>query len=367
MTERGFRSPLVLAGLAAGTFLRLVLAWGPYGNYDQSSWEIVAKIVESGGNLYAETHRYNYGPGWSLVLVALWKTHLATGLSFHFCVRGFLTLVDLANALVIGDIARLAFGAPRGTAALAYALNPVAILLTGFHGQLDNFAALPILAALRLLLRPGPAPLLPVWALGTAGLCLKHLNAFTVLALFVVAAGTFRKTAALFAAALAVFGASFLPYLPGGLGGIVKNVFLYRGLGHPYGLGVLVRRDVLFLVFVVVLVATPFLARRLLRSGPVETLELTTVALLTFIPGIGEAYFVLPAIFGAARRSLGWIVFSVVTYGFLLTGPNNVQAIPGPQPWNAVWLSLAFWLVLDVVRAVRTRRAAPPAPAASGA
>lgn len=229
----------------------------------------------------------------------------------------------------------------------------------GFHGQFDNLAALPILAALRLVLAPAPPPLWAVWALGTAGLCVKHLNVFIVFALFVVAAGTLLRTAGLFAAALVVFGASFVPFLPGGLDGIVKNVFLYRGMGHRYGLVAVVPRQLLFVVFVVVLAATPVLLRRFLRAGPVETLELTAVALLVFIPGIGEAYFILPILFGAARRSAGWIVYTAVAYLFVLTGPNNVQAISGPQPWNAVWLALVLWLGLDVVRGLRARRADP--------
>ena len=235
----------------------------------------------------------------------------------------------------------------------------MAILIVGFHGQFDNLAALPILAALRLVLAPAPPPFWAVWALGTAGLCVKHLNVFIVFALFVVAGGTLFRTAALFTAALAVFGASFVPFLPAGLDGIVKNVFLYRGMAHPYGLVPIVPREILSVVFVAVLAATPLLARRFLRTGPVETLELTAVALLVFIPGIGEAYFILPILFGAARRSLGWIVYTIVAYYFVLTGPNNVQAISGPQPWNAVWLALVFWLVLDVARGLRTVRADP--------
>jgi len=276
----------------------------------------------------------------------------------------------VGNALLIGDIARRAWGAPRGLATLAYALNPVAILVVGFHGQFDNLAALPLLAALRLALSAPPLPLATIWALGTAALCVKHLNVFIVLALFLVAAGTFRRTAGLFVAALAVFGASFLPYLSSGLDGIAKNVLLYRGLPHPYGLATFLPRSVLFVVFAAVLSATPFLARRLLRLGPVETLELTTVALLVFIPGIGEPYFLLPILFGAPRRSLGWLVFTVVTTAFLPNGPFGVLGTPGPQPWNAVWLALVFWLALDVVRALRARGASPrgqvPRPLAGG-
>ena len=366
-TAREPRPALVLAGLVAGTALRLLLAGGLDGNYDQASWEIVARIVASGGNVYAETTRYNYGPAWSLILLALWKLHAVTGLSFHLCVRGFLSLADVGNALLVGDIARRAFSTPRGWATLAYALNPVAILVVGFHGQFDNLAALPLLAALRLALAPPSLPLGAIWALGTAALCVKHLNVFIVLALFLVVGSTLRRTAGLLAAALAVFGASFLPHLSTGMDGIVKNVLLYRGLAHPYGLATFLPRNVLFVVFAVVLSATPFLARRFLRLGPVETLELTTVALLVFIPGIGEPYFLLPVLFGAARRSLGWIVFTIVATFFLPFGPFGILGSRGPQLWNADWLALVFWLVFDVARALRARRAAPGAAAAAEA
>lgn len=345
--------------MAIGLGLRLLLAWGPYGNYDQTSFEIVARIVESGGNVYHETSRYNYGPIWSLVLFALWKVHGVTGLSFHLCVRGFLSLVDVGNALLLDGIARRTPGAPRGAAALAYALNPVAILVVGFHGQFDNLAALPVLAALRLVVGPATPSLAAVWVLGTAGLCVKHLDVFVVLALFVVAGRTLPRIAALFASALAVFGATFLPFLPAGLDGIVRNVFLYRGVSHPFGLATVLPRGPLFVAFVVVLVAAPFLARGVLRAGPVETLELTAVSLLVFIPGIGEAYVVLPVIFGAVRRSAGWVLFSLVGYWFLLHGPNNLQSIPGPMPWGVLWLTLVVWLCLEVGRMVRRRFAGP--------
>ena len=189
---------------------------------------------------------------------------------------------------------------------------------------------------------------------------MKHLNVFIVLALFVVVGATLRRTAALFGASLAVFGASFLPYVSAGLDGIVKNVLFYRGLPHPYGLATFLPRNVVFVLFLSVLAATPFLARRLLRLGPVETLELTTVALLVFIPGIGEPYFLLPVLFGAPRRSLGWLVATLVTTAFLPFGPFGVLG-KGAQHWNLVWLALVFWLVLDLVRAVRARRTEPDA------
>ena len=72
-----------------------------------------------------------------------------------------------------------------------------------------------------------------------------------------------------------------------------------------------------------------------------------------------EAYFIVPAIWGAIHASPGYWIFSGVAYLFLLTGPNNLQAIPISQPWNVVFLSLVVWGALLLRDA---RRAQPPAP-----
>src|SRR5262249_20117774 len=61
---------LVLATLA-GLGLRLWLAAGHYGNYDQTSFQAVSGIVARGGNVYAETSRYNYSPVWAHILALL--------------------------------------------------------------------------------------------------------------------------------------------------------------------------------------------------------------------------------------------------------------------------------------------------------
>jgi len=351
---------LVGAGLLAGIALRLWLAWGPYGNYDQTSWAIVAEIAGRGGNVYAETSRYNYGPLWFLLLSLLREISAAAGWPLHFAVRGFLTLADAGNAVLVGLLARQAGVRSAGAGALVYALSPVAILVVGYHGQFDNLAALPLLCAALLALRGGNEPRLgSVWALATLALCIKHLCLFSVWMLLVYAAGGVRKAAVLMAGSLAVFGAQFLPWLSGGGAGIARNVLRYAGISRPYGLTTVLPREVAALVFAAVLVTLPVLARGPLRLGLTRAMELSAVALMALIPGTGEAYFIVPAIWGAVHASTGYWIFSVVGYLFLLTGPNNLQAIPIPQPWNAVFLALVVWAALLFRDARRERRTAP--------
>jgi hypothetical protein len=360
---RRLASPSVVllgAGILVGLSLRLWLAWGPYGNYDQISYRIVSEIVARGGNVYAETYRYNYGPIWFLLLAVFRGAAAATGLPFHFVVRSFLTLADAGNALLIGLLAREAGVRSAGAGALVYALSPVAILVVGFHGQFDNLAALPLLLAALLTLRARGAPrLAPVWALATLALCIKHLCVFCVWMLLVYAAGGVKRAAVLMAGSLAVFGAQFLPWLSGGAAGIVHNVFGYYGIPRPYGLTTVLPRGVAAVVFVAVLAALPVFARGPLRLGLTRAMELSAVALMTLIPGTGEAYFIVPAIWGSVHASAGYWIFSAVAYFFLLTGQANLQVSPIPPPWNVLWLSLVVWGALLLRQARRAQTSAP--------
>ncbi|MGH7862212.1 MAG: hypothetical protein ACREOS_08215, partial [Candidatus Dormibacteraceae bacterium] len=140
--------------------------------------------------------------------------------------------------MLIGAIAaRLAPG--RGRLAFSvYLLNPVAILLVGFHGQFENLALLPLLGALYLSMRGRAGlPSWVIWLLGTASLLIKHLTIFSVWTLFVYVF-TGRRRPLLMALSVLVFLVSFLPYLPRGFDGIVHNVFLYGSGGGFYGIGV---------------------------------------------------------------------------------------------------------------------------------
>ena len=222
--KRPIANWLIVVGSAVGVGLRLWLAAGSYGNYDQTSFQTVAGIVARGGNVYAETFRYNYGPVWALILSALAGVAVRTGISFHLAFRGFLTLVDLCNAVVIGLIAARMPGHrgddPGARAYLAYLLNPVAILIVGFHGQFDNLAAFPLLCAvllsLRIRHRREAFAFAPLWLLAMLALVVKHLNLFMVWTFFLYVCSSVRRAGMAMACAITVFLLSFWPFLPGG-------------------------------------------------------------------------------------------------------------------------------------------------------
>lgn len=169
---RAKRSVVVIAAIL-GTVLRLVLAWNTPGNYDQQSYAIVVDILDRGGNVYAETARYNYSPVWMYVLYALSHTASFFGVPFAFAPRAFLAAVDLLVALAVARIAT-ATGQNGTKAFLVYYLNPISVLLTGLHGQFDNLAALPLLVAVNLAIRALPVRSRWTWAMAKLAVCIKH-------------------------------------------------------------------------------------------------------------------------------------------------------------------------------------------------
>lgn len=119
--------------LIAGFALRLTLAIVTRPNFDLQSYGIVSAIVSNGGNVYAQTNRYNYSPLWSFVVTALAGSPTL--------IRMFLSIVDVGNALLIGKL----YGTKVGA---FYALNPVSIFIVGYGGQFETLAALPVLLVL---------------------------------------------------------------------------------------------------------------------------------------------------------------------------------------------------------------------------
>jgi hypothetical protein len=239
---------LVVASLVLGVGLRLFLAVAFEGNFDQVSFEIVADIVRRGGNVYAETSRYNYTPVWSILLGGFDLLAQYTGQPLHVVVRSALTLVDVVNAILIGRIGLVYAGTSVSRGFATYLLNPVAILVVGYHGQFETLAALPLLLAVALGPAHGRVGVVGRWLLGTTSLVIKHILIFQVWVLFWY---TFRPRMlprALFVAGT-VFFASLIPYINGGVSGIAQNVFRYSGLPGLYGFGAIRPRAVAVLGF----------------------------------------------------------------------------------------------------------------------
>lgn len=311
-----------------GICIRLVLAYFFYGNYDQESYQVVADIVRSGGNVYAKTERYNYAPTWSFILTALSFIQIP----FQFAVRSLLTLVDIFLAILIIKISGKEY------LGILFFLNPVSILITGYHGQFDNLAVLPLLIAVIIQKRNGSS--WSIFLLGTLSILIKHITIFAVIAIFFSVTKHKRRAILMLLGSALIFLISFLPYIPEGSNNILHRVFLYSGTFKPYSPFLLIPFWTTPLFAIVMLMFI-----YLFRKKPIENqIQNSFLVFLTFAPGISEQYFVLPVIIGSLFPKFGYYLFSIITFIFLMGSENNLS-LPIPSTWFSVWIAVLIWLI----------------------
>ncbi|NMC62023.1 MAG: hypothetical protein GYA55_02525 [SAR324 cluster bacterium] len=201
-------------------------------NYDLESYWEVFKIVLDGKSVYSETARYNYGPIWFLILGALGRVTLYLGYDdifhFHVLVGSFLTLIDVVIALFLRDKYGVA-------CSMFFLINPVSILITGYHSQFDSAAILLGLLACSNLATSGRrtsalrSVVMSALVLGLS-LATKHILIIFPLWLWWLyrnSSGSIRT--AVLVCSYGCFGAFFIPYLldSSSIAGIVANVLKY--------------------------------------------------------------------------------------------------------------------------------------------
>ncbi len=347
-------------------------------NYDVESYWIVSGIVDEGGNVYAETHRYKYAPAWFAVLGALRQVadlFPDPFLALRYLVAGLLTLVDVAIAAMLA--AR--FG--RLTAAI-FLLHPVSILITGYHSQFDS-AGIAVGLAGMLLVERGeraqrgrPGGIGGAWLAGVVllGLSLVVKHVLFVLPLWLAfRQPTVGRAAVALLLPIAIFAASFVPWVAEGWEGIVDNVILYDSAENAPLLtwllpAILERHLSPLVVFAVPMLLLGWWWR---HRPPAELLLLSTVALVVFSPAVYTQYVAIPVAASIVFANLGYLAYGAVTSVFLLADRSNVgiewlaELLPGFLvrretgflPFAYLVALLALGLVITLVELWRVRRA----------
>ena len=293
LLKRRIPRPIFIAAISLGVVLRFWVCTFGY-NYDVTSYVIVAGIVEAGDNVYAETNRYNYGPVWLHVIGLASRLAHAWDDEFGFFLlflTSVLTLTDLALCLLLkrrsGD-----------GVAMFFFLNPVSIIISGYHRQFGNLALLMGLMAAGLFDHSAENRLdsrkwLGMVVLGLS-LATKHLLFAFPFWLAVKQRRPLHRIVVLIVPA-AIFLASFIPYWKSGSQGIIDNVFLYRSFHNaPFWFGLmpplLSSRVPSILGFLAALVIAGLLFRRL---PAFESALLYTAVLVVFSPAMANQYLAL--------------------------------------------------------------------------
>lgn len=201
-------------------------------NYDMESWDLVSDIVLNGDNIYAHTHRYNYGYLWGLILGALKSLMHLLGQhsieNFHLYIVGFLSLIDIGIAAWVHKY----FGYKY---ALLFLFNPISILTTGFHSQFDNLALLFALLSIVPLLKAQVNTKQIVISALLMGVSLSTKHLFFMFPLwFLFRANISVKNRFLFGlVSCGFFVLSFVPFIFSSEAqqGVWNNIITYNGFG----------------------------------------------------------------------------------------------------------------------------------------
>jgi hypothetical protein len=298
---------LFLAVMIAGISMRLLVATCGH-NFDVDSYKIVANIVDRGGNVYAGTGRYNYGPVWFHILHALNVLAGQNPSVFRYLLAGFLSLVDAG----IFSVLWRKFGK---LAACWFFFNPISVIITGYHNQFDNLAVLlGLLAVLQMgdeFDQPiGRRKLLGLFVLGLS-LATKHILFAFPFWLAVKQKGILQKLGVILIPVF-IFALSFVPYWHEGKQGIIQNVFLFRSYANEYFYRMFLPLFVQYMfnsqtVWLFLLVIFAFIYR---QKNTMEFLLLYTCVLVAVSPVNMNEFLAIPGPFVATHLNPFTILYT---------------------------------------------------------
>jgi hypothetical protein len=184
-----------------------------------------AHVLDVSWNPYQAARLYPYPPVWVWVEAACEWLARHSGLSFAVLVKLPVLGAELA---IVALLAR--WGAERGGSARwapwLYALHPVAVLISGFHGQFESLALLMILLAARASERGRHDTAALALA---AGIAVKSFPVLAVPVLMLRVTGTAARLRFL-ALALLPVALLLIPYLAHDAGAVLRELFGYGGV-----------------------------------------------------------------------------------------------------------------------------------------
>jgi len=200
--------------LAAGAAVRAYLVVATDGTHDVAIWQTHAGWTHQYGlvGYYERSEVFNHPPLVAKALSQVWLWAKAADVPFRIPQRAIFTAFDAGNAWLLF---RLFAGSPWRHAVLAsYWVNPLAILLSSYHGNTDPAVAFAMLLAVHAATGGWVSgPTARAAAAGAAlgfGLWIKLPVILAAPALF-FAMGDLRRRAVF---ALAIFAAALPAYLP---------------------------------------------------------------------------------------------------------------------------------------------------------
>lgn len=319
----------VLCVLLIGIVARFLIALRGH-NFDYESYALVARLMDEGANVYARTGRYNYGPIWFYVLHLFNQIAALVPAYQAVLFRGFIiALLTLADVGIFWFL-RGRFGMK---AAIVFFLNPITIIMTGYHNQFDNIALLLGMGAVNLLGDTWQQSWgrRQWWGIVVLSLSLitKHILFAFPFWLAVKQAGIWRKLT-LLVVPTTLFFLSFVPYWADGQENIRAFVFLYRSqhqgfFFHQFVPLLIARFTSPLRIWLLLLVLFAFVSRG--RKG-LDSLLLYTAIMVAAAPATANQYLAIVIPFIAAYLNPFLVAYLVVGSWFFLVDNSELHIGP---------------------------------------
>ncbi len=232
-------------------------------------------------------------------------------------------------------------------AASLFLLNPIAVIITGYHCQFDNLAVLLGLLGALLVGDEFDKPIggRKFWGLVVLGISLatKHILYAFPFWLAVKQKGGWQKLAVV-GIPVFIFALGFVPYWAEGRNGIIDNVFLYRSHTAEYFYRMFLPTFVQFMfgsqaVWLGLLVLFAFIYR---AKNAVESLFLYTAVLVAASPAATNQYLAIPLAFVATHLNVFTLLYTLAGTWHLLVDVNgfHLTRLPG-----TVFIDVAYYLL----------------------
>lgn len=325
-SRRALLTTVYAITIVAGIGLRLLAALQG-DNYDMESWWIVSEGIRSGESVYTATHRYNYGPIWAYIIGGLRYLSALSGpdtiTRLHLFITGSLSLADVGIGLLLAS-----WGSPWLFP--LFLLNPISVIVTGYHIQFDNLAILiGLVGWARFVGGSTTRDTILAGLIFGSSLATKHL--FIVFLAWVPFLTIKREKAQrlLFAStSLKVFLLSFVPFAfdPASLEGMKRNVFQYVSTeGHSlinalnFAASTFPDRT-LFMVILALLGVALGCVGRLGNNAPLFYL----CALTSLSSGMARNYLAIPLVAVTLWRHLptSWLYICVALLALVTVNPS---------------------------------------------
>ena len=334
--NRSERKTVWAVTIAIGTVARVLIAKHGH-NGDFQSWIWCVTVMRDGGSVYSGSSNYGFGPAWMFVLKF---ADMVQGIFpgnrtvFRLVIILILTAFDLGIALLITK--KFSF-----IAGLLFFLNPVSIIISGFHNQFDNIAIFVSMSGIFLLESIEHDEKKKSWWLGLAllgfGLAIKHILLFFPIWLF-FRAGSFRQRASRLMFPYVVYLVCFIPWATSldqvkiiieenffKKGGEPALILIFFGADSELGNNRFVYRELIFIFAYLIWFLGILTFGWVMRNRPmVHSLLIYLVVMVGLAPEYSQQQLILPllALFVYATRELK--IFYLITLIFMIQNTNEL-------------------------------------------